>query len=94
MAAEVSLLSTHPVKHNECQAHGHEYETQCCETRSLKPQREYVKRLESQGQTSLTSMNCCVCLLSQGENSIYLDLWSGVHGLVVSGDDPNVEQSR
>ncbi|KAF3859826.1 hypothetical protein F7725_000081 [Dissostichus mawsoni] len=26
---------------------------------------------------------------SQGENSTYLDLWSGVHGLVVSGDDPN-----
>lgn len=57
MAAKTSAVSVHPVKPDECQAHGHEYETQRCETRSL-------------------------------------DLWSGVHGLLVGGDDADVEQSR
>lgn len=57
MAPETSLFSTYPVKSNERQAHGNEYETQCRETRSL-------------------------------------NLWSGVHGLLVVRDDANVKQPR
>lgn len=57
MSAETSLFPSRPIKHNERQAHGHEYKTQCCETRGL-------------------------------------DLWFGVHWLVVGGNDANVEESR
>lgn len=35
MSTETSFFPARPIKHNKCQAHGHEYKTQCCETHGL-----------------------------------------------------------
>lgn len=66
MAAEIPLFSAHPVESDECQAHGHEYETQCSETRSLKTQRRHIT-VGLPGPLSFTSMNCCCVTLSVWE---------------------------
>lgn len=46
MATDTPISPAHPVESNERQAHGHEYKTQHCETRSLKTQEEDIESPE------------------------------------------------
>lgn len=70
MSTKPLLLSAHPIKPNECKAHSHKYETQCCETCGLKN-----KRTKQSDFARRAFFNCCSSL-SQEEMATYLDLWS------------------
>lgn len=79
MAAEISLFSAHPVNPNKCKAHGHEYETQCCETCSLKTKRNTVHQYRITRLMVLLAITLiitlrwfCECLLSQSGRDISL----------------------
>lgn len=83
VGAHSRLLSARPVQYDEGQAHGHEHETQRCETSGLERRTEQRRRLD------------LLLLVGCGrDDGMYLDLGSRTHRLLITGDDADVKESR
>lgn len=83
MPAQISFFPARPIDSNECKTHDHKYEAERCETCGLKNKKKQIE-----------AISVWKNLFEKPFAQTYLDLWSGVHGFLLSGDDADVKQSR